>query len=112
MLLNAGLISAHFGVNREATPQFNITVEAVDEGSPPQTGTGVVQVNILDVNDQPPFFLTNYTSSVSENASIGTPVLTISAMDNDVGSNAKSTYRLVKIAQRIILGLLACLSGT
>lgn len=89
----SGQLTIHFSVDREATPYFNVTVTAIDEGVPHQTGTGVVRVDVIDINDQPPYFTANYTVSLSENSTIGTTVLVVSASDDDVGVNAKSSYR-------------------
>ncbi len=37
----------------ETTPGFNLTVQATDDGAPPQTGSGAITVNLTDI-DEPP----------------------------------------------------------
>ena len=55
-------------LDRETLGFYNITVNAIDHGSPPLTGTAYVSVAIKDVNDVPPQFnVSSYSISVKEN---------------------------------------------
>lgn len=50
------------------------------------TSTATVFCNLIDLNDNIPYFLTKqYKESVMENVSIGTKVLSIDASDDDSG---------------------------
>lgn len=54
-----------------------------------------MNVTVLDVNDNPPIFdHSDYIVSLNESAPPGTPVLRVTATDNDLGDNAKVTYYL------------------
>lgn len=90
-----GIVTLVRLLNREVVPVFNLTIEAVDDGTPQQTGTVVLNVTIGDVNDHPPFFRQNvFVGNVSETAGIGDPVLNattgqplrVEAVDLDVGA--------------------------
>ena len=63
-------------------------MEVRDTGSPYLTSTAVFTVDVLNVNDNTPYFPNqNYTISVSEASPIGTTVLGIMADDDDLGDN-------------------------
>ena len=51
---NNGSIILTSSVDFETTSSYNLTVTAVDMGTPALTGTVIVQVSITDVNDRPP----------------------------------------------------------
>lgn len=54
------------------------------------TGTGIVRIVVLDVNDHSPEFTRQeYKASVTENSPIGTWVANPVATDKDEGLNAK-----------------------
>ena len=79
----------------ESTPQFNLSVVAYDAGIPPLSSTALVTVTLLNVNDQNPVFNSKmYAARISENADVGTVVLTVSATDGDAGSFGLITYSL------------------
>lgn len=72
---------------------YQLTIVAVDGGSPPLSGTVIVLVNILDVNDNSPTFAeVAFETRVPEDAAPGTVVFRASATDADLGSNARLRY--------------------
>ncbi|XP_062870792.1 protocadherin Fat 1-like [Trichomycterus rosablanca] len=74
----------------ETTPTYNIEIIAKDEGVPEMEGHCTVQIDILDINDNPPqIVLTSKPSPVREDAPSGTVVALISARDIDSGVNGK-----------------------
>ncbi|NWS63665.1 PCDB4 protein, partial [Chunga burmeisteri] len=82
-------------LDREETEQYIVTVTAADSGSPPLTTTQTFTVDISDVNDNAPVFnQTSYTMYVRENNVPTMLIGAVSAMDADVGPNAKVTYSL------------------
>ncbi|KAM6322676.1 protocadherin beta-15-like [Podargus strigoides] len=82
-------------LDREETAQYTLTVIAADAGSPPLTTTQTFTVDISDVNDNAPVFnQTSYTMFVHENNAPMVLVGAVSAVDADVGPNAKVTYSL------------------
>lgn len=84
-------------LDRETVPVYDLTIGAIDTGSPPQTGTAMVHIELLDVNDNGPVFDTpEVIGYVSENEPAGTSIMTLSATDPDLPPNgAPFTYRLI-----------------
>ncbi|XP_040904751.1 protocadherin alpha-3-like [Toxotes jaculatrix] len=80
-------------LDRESVSQYNITIIATDEGTPPLSSTSVIPVHISDVNDNAPLFSEPVINVyVKENSAIGATIFTITAVDPDIGENAKVTY--------------------
>lgn len=70
-----------------------MTVEARDGGG--LTSTAQLTITLLDENDNTPQFNRNtYTSTLNENVSLGTTVLTVTATDLDSGTNAQVSYSI------------------
>ncbi|KAI4884720.1 hypothetical protein NFI96_024912 [Prochilodus magdalenae] len=85
-------------LDREQTSQYNITIIANDEGSPPLSTTSVIQVHISDVNDNAPLFPAPVISiSLKENSPVGALLATLTARDVDDGDNAQVSYSLVDV---------------
>ncbi|VDD80263.1 unnamed protein product [Mesocestoides corti] len=81
-----GLISTRVPFDREANGKFVLSVVAVDQadGGNALTGTGTVEVIVLDVNDNPPVFAQEtYTFQIAENLPRGTRVGQVTAVDLD-----------------------------
>ncbi|XP_034400111.1 protocadherin alpha-8-like [Cyclopterus lumpus] len=87
-------------LDRETQPVIKLTLTAIDGGTPAKSGSMVIIVNVLDINDNPPVFSqTLYKASVYENVKIGTPIITINATDLDVGHNGQISYSFLEIDQ-------------
>ncbi|KAK9298595.1 hypothetical protein QLX08_008094 [Tetragonisca angustula] len=84
-------------LDRETIPVYDLTIGAIDTGSPPQTGTAAVHIELLDINDNGPIFdPPEVLGYVNENEPAGTVVMTLSATDPDLPPNgAPFTYKLV-----------------
>lgn len=84
-------------LDRETVPTYELIVGAIDTGSPPQTGTATIRIELLDVNDNGPTFdPTEVVGYVSENEPAGTSIMTLTATDPDLPPNgAPFSYRLV-----------------
>ncbi|XP_029363357.1 cadherin EGF LAG seven-pass G-type receptor 3 [Echeneis naucrates] len=80
----------------EAEREYTLRVRAQDNGRPPlSNNTGIVSVQVTDVNDNPPIFVsTPFQASVLESAPIGSSILHIQAIDTDSSDNARLEYRL------------------
>ncbi|XP_067673633.1 cadherin-23-like isoform X2 [Haliotis asinina] len=90
-----GIIRLKRKLNREARSSLQFTVIATDNGVPAQSSSAVVFVTVLDMNDNSPVFLPhNRTVRVSEDANIGHVVVTLDAVDADVGDFGKVFYLL------------------
>ena len=80
-------------LDRETKSSYTLTVQATDKGIPPKSATVLLQVTVTDANDNNPIFSAKtYASTVSEQALIGTTVLTVTATDRDTELNAAVTY--------------------
>ncbi|KAM6953610.1 protocadherin alpha-4-like isoform 5-T5 [Aplochiton taeniatus] len=86
-------------LDRETTSQYNITITATDEGTPPLSSISVVTIDVSDVNDNPPRFPEPVINIyVKENSPTGTVVYTLVAFDPDSNQNSQITYSLSEIA--------------
>nr|XP_046180215.1 protocadherin gamma-A4-like isoform X7 [Oncorhynchus gorbuscha] len=82
-------------LDRETTPEYNITITATDSGSPPLSSTRTLHLRISDVNDNTPLFHQgSYSTYVTENNSPGMSIFTVSARDSDWNQNARISYLL------------------
>ncbi|XP_015266647.1 PREDICTED: protocadherin gamma-B5-like [Gekko japonicus] len=84
-------------LDRERTPEYNITVTATDKGIPPLSTYKTISLQISDINDNPPAFeKSSYTAYVPENNPSGSSIFRVKASDPDVDSNARITYSILK----------------
>ncbi|XP_057269676.1 protocadherin gamma-A2-like isoform X8 [Pezoporus wallicus] len=82
-------------LDREKVSEYNVTVRAVDGGSPAMQSSAVLALRVLDVNDNAPVFAEpRYSARLAENNAAGALVLTVRASDEDWGQNARVRYRL------------------
>uniref|UniRef100_A0A673W1W0 Protocadherin gamma-C5-like n=1 Tax=Salmo trutta TaxID=8032 RepID=A0A673W1W0_SALTR len=82
-------------LDRETTPEYNITITTTDSGSPPLSSTRTLHLRISDVNDNAPLFRQgSYSAYVTENNSPGMSIFTVSARDSDWNQNARVSYLL------------------
>ncbi|XP_048884523.1 protocadherin alpha-3-like isoform X14 [Brienomyrus brachyistius] len=83
-------------LDRESASQYNITIIATDEGSPPQSSTSVITVQVSDINDNAPqFSKPELDVYLKENSPVGSLIQTVTAFDADANENAKVTYSLM-----------------
>uniref|UniRef100_G1Q9R6 Cadherin domain-containing protein n=1 Tax=Myotis lucifugus TaxID=59463 RepID=G1Q9R6_MYOLU len=84
-------------LDREQTPDYNITVTATDRGRPPLSTKTHILLNVADTNDNPPAFSQAfYTAYIAENNPRGASIISVTAHDPDYGENAQVTYSLVE----------------
>ena len=84
-------------LDRETASFYNVTVEAVDEGTPPLSSTTVITIQIADVNDNAPIFNEPVINVyVKENSKVGAIIYTIKAYDPDLDENARLAYTVVE----------------
>ncbi|NWX92829.1 CADN protein, partial [Nothoprocta pentlandii] len=83
----------------ETTKSFTLRVRAQNVALTPLASFATVYVNITDVNDNVPFFVSStYEVSVPEGAAVGTPVLQVGATDLDSGLHGEVRYLILKDA--------------
>ncbi|XP_029587763.1 protocadherin alpha-4 isoform X13 [Salmo trutta] len=84
-------------LDRESVTQYNVTITATDEGTPPLSSTSVVTVDVSDVNDNAPRFSEPVINVyVKENSPIGEIIKTVLAVDVDVNENSHVTYSFLE----------------
>jgi len=82
-------------LDREREAEYNVTVVCRDNGYPPLSTNVTLSVNILDVNDNPPVFSqSSYATSIFEDNSPASFIITVTATDADSGENGRVTYSL------------------
>ncbi|XP_054872485.1 protocadherin gamma-A12-like isoform X34 [Amphiprion ocellaris] len=83
-------------LDREVVSDYNITISATDEGSPPLSSSKSVQLSVADINDNPPVFEEqSYSAYVSENNKPGSTLCSVSARDPDWRQNGTVIYSLL-----------------
>uniref|UniRef100_A0A452GX32 Cadherin domain-containing protein n=1 Tax=Gopherus agassizii TaxID=38772 RepID=A0A452GX32_9SAUR len=83
-------------LDRERTPEYNITITATDKGSPPLSTQKTILLQISDINDNAPVFQKpSYTAYVPENNPSGASVFSVKASDRDLDRNARVTYSIL-----------------
>uniref|UniRef100_A0A670Y495 Cadherin domain-containing protein n=1 Tax=Pseudonaja textilis TaxID=8673 RepID=A0A670Y495_PSETE len=80
-------------LDRETVSEYNITITAIDWGSPRLTSTRLINVQISDVNDNSPLFeKSSYDMQIRENNIPGLLIGSVHALDLDTKLNAKVSY--------------------
>ncbi|XP_017772974.1 PREDICTED: protein dachsous [Nicrophorus vespilloides] len=102
--------SGHLKLSRrldyETTRCHKLTITASDTGVPSLSANLSVTVEVQDVNDNAPVFeRTEYEAKVPETLSINAQILQVTAVDNDIGNNARLTYRLQNTSNSSVFGI-------
>ncbi|XP_048058622.1 protocadherin gamma-A10-like isoform X16 [Megalobrama amblycephala] len=83
-------------LDRELLSDYNLTITATDEGSPPLSSSKNLHLTVADVNDNPPVFQEhNYRAHVQENNKPGSSICSVSATDPDWRQNGTVVYSLL-----------------
>ena len=79
----------------EAVQKYTLIIAAHDKGRPPLSSNLTLNLEVQDVNDNPPVFeKTEYAVSVLESLPANTQFLQVTAHDRDTGNNARLTYTI------------------
>ncbi|MGH0130280.1 UNVERIFIED_CONTAM: hypothetical protein FKN15_057040 [Acipenser sinensis] len=93
---STGALSVEKELDFEQKPFYNLTVRAVDHGRPQALSSSCyVEVEVLDVNENlhtPRFSSFVFKGAVSEDASVGTSVIALTALDEDSGRDGEVRY--------------------
>uniref|UniRef100_A0A665TTY5 Cadherin EGF LAG seven-pass G-type receptor 2 n=1 Tax=Echeneis naucrates TaxID=173247 RepID=A0A665TTY5_ECHNA len=90
---STGWIVVAAELDRESVDFYNFGVEARDHGYPVMSSSASISMTILDVNDNNPEFTQKaYYMRLNEDAAVGTSVVTVSAVDQDI--NSVVTYQI------------------
>lgn len=82
-------------LDREKISQYVLIVKSSDRGSPSQSTSVKVIINILDENDNAPRFSQIFSAHVPENSPLGYTVTRVTTSDEDIGVNAISRYSIM-----------------
>uniref|UniRef100_UPI00398EB0C5 protocadherin Fat 1a isoform X2 n=1 Tax=Pristiophorus japonicus TaxID=55135 RepID=UPI00398EB0C5 len=86
--ITKGEIKVAQHLDREKISGYTLTVQALDNGVPPRFNTTTVNIDVADVNDNPPMFSqANYSVIIQENKPVGSSVLQLQVIDKDSSHN-------------------------
>ncbi|XP_043924998.1 protocadherin beta-15-like [Protopterus annectens] len=84
-------------LDREKKSVYNITIIAIDDGSPPLSSTAVISLEISDINDHLPIFTKpSYAMYITENNNPGALIGSVVATDRDTSENAQVLYLVIE----------------
>uniref|UniRef100_A0A8C6WZH1 Protocadherin gamma-C3 n=1 Tax=Neogobius melanostomus TaxID=47308 RepID=A0A8C6WZH1_9GOBI len=84
-------------LDRETQASFRLLLTAVDGGQPEKSGSTLLLITILDVNDNAPVFDEPVKKvTLLENVALGTLVTKLNATDSDSGSNGEVSFLFSK----------------
>ncbi|KAM4747480.1 protocadherin gamma-C5-like [Rhinophrynus dorsalis] len=80
-------------LDREEKEQHKLILTALDGGDPVRSGSCIISVIVLDINDNAPEFTqSSYKIKLLENPKIPTVLMTLNATDFDEGTNGEIEY--------------------
>jgi protocadherin Fat 4 len=94
---NHGTLFTASVLDRENVAQYNLEITVSDSAtihSQRRTSTTMVTVNVADVNDHTPYFVSEDVIHVREDQDLAKPFASILAKDKDTGLNGKVLYEL------------------
>ncbi|XP_028271938.1 protocadherin alpha-8-like isoform X8 [Parambassis ranga] len=84
-------------LDRENMAQYNVSILATDEGTPPLSSTNIVHIHVSDVNDNLPRFAEPFLDVyVKENSPVGAIIKTVTASDADIDKNSHVSYSFLQ----------------
>ncbi|XP_057706809.1 protocadherin alpha-3-like isoform X6 [Corythoichthys intestinalis] len=97
-------LSVNGPLDRENDSNYNVTIVASDEGTPPLSSTSVIHIHISDVNDNKPLFSESIINVyIKENSLPGAVISKVTAVDNDIEQNGLVTYSILQSTDTIAL---------
>ena len=94
VISSTGGISNIVNADRETVSSYTLTIEATAIGVPDIQAD--VLINVIDVNDKVPVFNQSiYRLNFNGNVTPSFSIITLSAYDADIGSNARITYSIL-----------------
>lgn len=94
-----GVVQTVGPIDRESVDEYTLTIRATDQAfteSERLSSTLTVLIIVLDINDNKPDFVSPDRTFVLEDEPFGYPIITITSIDRDQGSNAEVRYSIVK----------------
>lgn len=92
----SGVLVTKRVLDHETNKHFHLKVRATDHGTAPLSSEASVHINVTDVNDTPPDFVTSrFDATLDEMAKCGHIVVKLQASDPDTGDASGLRYKLV-----------------
>lgn len=86
----SGAIFLSHSLDRETSPEIELQIRAIDNGSPLLTGSAIFKISVADINDNKPVFQSKtFEYWVPENISVNTMIASLGVLDADAGLNGK-----------------------
>ncbi|KAG8579436.1 hypothetical protein GDO81_010886 [Engystomops pustulosus] len=83
-------------LDREKWDEYELTIQAKDQGEPSFSATKSLKIRVSDANDNTPIFeRLSYDAFLDENSGPLNHLLTLNAQDIDIGDNAEVTYSII-----------------
>lgn len=80
-------------LDREKISGYTLMIQAADSGNPTRSNVTTVNIDVSDINDNPPTFSqANYSVIIQENKPVGTSVLHLVVTDKDSTHNGPPFY--------------------
>ncbi len=93
---SAGIIRTTVVLDAENVSSFTLLVAAYDSGNPQRNSSVTLVVEVLDLNDNIPFFTQSYSLFIPENAPIGSTLPVLEAVDYDRDKrNSYISFRII-----------------
>ncbi|VIO94296.1 Uncharacterized protein BM_BM7425 [Brugia malayi] len=93
---NSGELYATNRIDYEYRKQYELWIAAIDQHIQPMISYTNCVVNVVDINDNRPFFeKAFYSASVAENGDSDELIIKVTARDSDSGMNGKISYSLM-----------------
>ncbi|XP_076056754.1 dachsous cadherin-related 1 [Oratosquilla oratoria] len=90
-----GILMLAEALDYEAVQKYTLVIGAMDKGRPPLSTNLTVNLEVQDVNDNPPVFeKEEYLVEVIESLPANSQFLQVTAKDLDTGNNARLTYTI------------------
>ena len=90
-----GAVILNTTLDYEKTKSYRLTVTAKDAGVPSLQDKAQIIINVIDVNDNRPYFTeSKVVINVTESSQISRDIYKVTAFDKDSGLNAELRYSL------------------
>ncbi|XP_061179373.1 protocadherin Fat 4-like [Saccostrea echinata] len=93
---NNGKVLLRNLLDRETVNLYSLVIIAVDAGSPAKTGSLTLSIEVVDANDNSPYFIGEpYSVTLGRADPVGTYLISINGNDTDLADNAVVEYFIV-----------------
>ena len=97
----SGEIVVQEKIDHELFQWLNFTIRVIDSGIPPRSSLADCFVQVIDENDNNPYFVTDFQNlTIYENQPIGSQIAVIEAHDADSGDYGKITFLLDRLSSQ------------